>query len=49
MKSEELIRLSGLAAIINGVLLLGFGVLPDKFLPMKEPLLNWVNDSQWFI
>ena len=49
MKSNELIRLSGLVAIINGVLLLGFGILPDIFLPMNGPLLNWVNDSQWFM
>lgn len=49
MKSNELIRMSGLIAIINGVLLLGFGILPDIFLPTKEPLLNWVNDSHWFI
>ena len=49
MKPKELIRLSGLVTIINGVLLLGFGILPELLLPMKEPLLNWVNDSQWFI
>jgi len=49
MTSKKLIRWSGLVAIINGVFLLGFGILPDIFLPMKEPLLNWVNDSQWFI
>ncbi len=49
MTSKKLIRWSGLIAIINGVLLLGFGILPDIFLPMKEPLLNWVVDSQWFI
>jgi len=36
MKSKELIRLSGLVAIINGILLLGFGILPDIFLPMNE-------------
>lgn len=49
MKLNELIRMSGLIAIINGVLLLGFGIFPDIFLPMNEPLLNWVNDSHWFI
>ena len=40
--------MSGLIAIINGVLLLGFGILPDLFLPMNESLLHWVEDSQWF-
>jgi len=49
MTSFKIIRLSGLILVMNGILLLGFGILPDLFLPMKEPLLNWVNDSQWFV
>ena len=49
MNSNELIRSSGIVAIINGILLLGFGILPDIFLPMKEPLINWVKDSEWFL
>lgn len=49
MKSQELIRWSGLVTIITGILLLGFGVLPGLLLPIYEPLLNWVLDGQWFI
>lgn len=49
MKSENFIRWSGMLAIISGMLLIGFGILPGIFLPVAEPLINWVLDSQWFI
>lgn len=48
MDTSQTIRWSGMLPIFTGVLLFFFGTAPLIFMPISEPLLQWVLDDRWF-
>lgn len=45
----RLIRWSAFPTMATALLFLGFGVMPSLLLPTAAPLLEWVQDPQWFV
>jgi predicted lysophospholipase L1 biosynthesis ABC-type transport system permease subunit len=45
----RLMRLSAFPTMVTALLFFGFGVMPSLLLPTAAPLLEWVQDPQWFV